>query len=83
MDACTVQESKTKDADDFKLPGGGTLHLFSQKEGGGWWVPGSWYFHWPASVNILDGHIETLQEYHQIKLIILFLSHYIHTSERY
>ena len=35
VDACTVQETKIKDAEDFKLLGGATLHSFSQKEGDG------------------------------------------------
>ena len=35
VDACAVQETKIKDAEDFKLLGGATLHSFSQKEGDG------------------------------------------------
>ena len=35
VDACAVQETKIKDAEDFKLPGRGTLHVISQQEGDG------------------------------------------------
>ena len=60
VDACTVQETKIKDAEDFKLLGGGTLYVHLFTKGQRWWVPRSWYFYWPASVIILEGHIETL-----------------------
>ena len=33
VDACAVQETKIRDAEDFKLPGRGTLHIISQQEG--------------------------------------------------
>ena len=35
VDACAVQETKLKDAEDFKLPGRGTLRIFSQQKGVG------------------------------------------------
>ena len=35
VDACAVEETKLRDAEDFKLPGGGTLRIFSQQEGVG------------------------------------------------
>ena len=49
------------------------------------WVPGVGNFIGPRLLPFLKviSRLSILQEYHQMKLITLFLSHYIHTSERY